>query len=194
MTDVYKVGATKQLDLGTEGIVAMQIVGIDVDTKTSGGTAPITWISKQLLATSKQMNSGNTNSGGFAASAMRSYLINTIKPKIPEVVRSKIVEVTKYSYYYGGNANTSTSETVWIPSCREVGFTGYETSGPTYAGVFSSNNNRIKYKTGSSTAVIWWLRSAISGHSYSFGRVGTNGSHDYDGASFSYGVALGFCM
>lgn len=190
----YKVGAYKPLDLGTEGIVDMQIVGIDVDTKTSGGTAPITWISKQLLTTSRSMNSGNTNSGGFAASVMRSYLINTIKPKIPEVVRSKIVEVTKYSYYYGGNANTSTSETVWIPSCREVGFTGYETSGPTYTGVFTSNNNRIKYKTGSSTAVYWWLRSAGSGDSNIFRRVSTDGSGNNYGASYSYGVALGFCM
>ncbi len=52
----YKVGNYKPLDLGTEGTVNMQIIGKDVDSKVSGGTAAISWLSKELLKTSKQWN------------------------------------------------------------------------------------------------------------------------------------------
>lgn len=52
----YKVGNYKPLDLGAEGIVNMQIVGMDVDTKASSGTAAISWLSKELLKTGKRWN------------------------------------------------------------------------------------------------------------------------------------------
>lgn len=53
----YKVGSYKPLDLGAEGTVNMQIVAKDADALASGsGTAPLTWISKELLATTRRMN------------------------------------------------------------------------------------------------------------------------------------------
>lgn len=52
----YHAGNYKPLDLGSEGIINMQIVAIDKDIKAGGGTAPITWISEKLLATSHRMN------------------------------------------------------------------------------------------------------------------------------------------
>ena len=53
----YKLGNYKPLDLGSEGIVNMQIVGVNVDTKADGtGTAPLTWMSRELLTTKKKMN------------------------------------------------------------------------------------------------------------------------------------------
>lgn len=54
---IYKIGDTVPLDLGSEGIVNMEIVGIDVDELADGsGVAPLTWISKELLGTNKRMN------------------------------------------------------------------------------------------------------------------------------------------
>ncbi len=53
----YQVGDTKILDLGDEGRIAMQIAGFNVDTMADGsGTVPITWISQQLLNTSRRFN------------------------------------------------------------------------------------------------------------------------------------------
>lgn len=53
----YKVGNYKPLDLGTQGVVNMQIVAKDADALASGsGTAPLTWISKELLANTRRMN------------------------------------------------------------------------------------------------------------------------------------------
>ena len=46
----YKIGDTKSMDLGSEGVVEMQIAAFDADELADGsGTAAITWISKQLL-------------------------------------------------------------------------------------------------------------------------------------------------
>lgn len=53
----YKVGNYKPLDLGAEGVVNMQIAGFNKDDLADGsGKAAISWISKELLATSKRMN------------------------------------------------------------------------------------------------------------------------------------------
>lgn len=53
----YKVGNYKPLDLGTEGVVNMQIVGIDKDPLAAGsGTAPLTWLSIPCLQTTHRMN------------------------------------------------------------------------------------------------------------------------------------------
>lgn len=54
---VYKIGNYKPLDLGDEGTVNMQIIGFGVDAKADGsGMAPISWLSKDLLKTSKRWN------------------------------------------------------------------------------------------------------------------------------------------
>lgn len=53
----YAIGDTVPLDLGSEGVVNMQIAAFDADDKADGsGKAPISWISKELLATSHRMN------------------------------------------------------------------------------------------------------------------------------------------
>lgn len=53
----YAVGDMIPLDLGSEGVVNMQIAGFDVDDLADGsGKAPISWISKEVLKTSKRMN------------------------------------------------------------------------------------------------------------------------------------------
>lgn len=55
--DYYNVGNYKALDLGTEGIVNMQIVGTMTDELYSGtGYVQLSWLSMELLATSHRMN------------------------------------------------------------------------------------------------------------------------------------------
>lgn len=53
----YKIGNYKPLDLGSEGVVNMQIAGKDVDDLADGsGKAKISWISKELLKTRHRYN------------------------------------------------------------------------------------------------------------------------------------------
>ena len=199
----YAIGDTKYLDLGTEGRHLMEIVGIDVDDRADGqGKAGLTWISKTLLNTTHRMNPANDGgaigtgaNGGWLNCEMRTYLKETIKPLIPEVVRNGIVEVTKVqSTITDGtmikDGQTST-EDVWIPSNHEVfsTTTTYESTGATYT-KFVANSDRIK-KTLSGAANSWWLRSAYM--HYSFLSVYSGGSSDNNNASYAYRVALGFC-
>ena len=199
----YHIGDTKKIDLGAEGEVIMQIVGIDADDLAdNSGKAPITWISKQLLKTSYIMNparqsdtSGTGALGGWEACEMRSYLINTIKPLLPSEVRNALKTVKKYSRIYNtsGTAlnNIVSNDDIWIPSAYEVNFSDYETSGVTYSSTFPDNASRIKHKVGGSAAW-WWLRSAYRTNGF---RVvyGDGSSYGRD-ANYSDGVAVGFVI
>lgn len=200
----YSAGQYKDVDLGTEGIIRMQIVAKNTDPLFSGeGNAQLTWIAMDLLATTHRMNpaldnntEGTGSIGGFAASEMRTYLLETIWPLLPEVVKGIIKPVRKYSRAYdtSGSAvnNVETSETLWIPSHREMfGDSSYETTGPTYAFAFPDNATRIRKRYGNASAESWWLRSAF-GASY-WRCVYSDGSAYSDGASSAYGVCLGFC-
>lgn len=208
---VYSIGDTVPLDLGSEGVVNMEIVAFDADDKADGsGKAPITWISKELLATSHRMNPGCvTNSdgtyqegtgaiGGWEKCEMRTYLAETIKPLIPEAVRSAIVHVTKYnaSYDTAGTfvRNVTNTDDVWVPSCREVfgtQYTSYENVGAIYSDKFTDNASRIKMTVGKTTATTWWLRAA--NYTTNFSNVGNTGRLGGNTANGSSGVALGFC-
>ena len=203
----FTVGDMKELDLGTEGIVHMQIVGIDVDDLADGsGKAPLTFISKELLNTRHRMNpeltpssapydEGTGTIGGWEKSEMRTYLKNTVKPLIPQAVRSGIKEVTKYSQIYNSAGssvnNVSTTDDVWIPSRREV-FGNMETSGPVYTDLFADANSRKKSKVGATSASSWWLRSATS--DAAFNSVSSGGDSYNSNATHSYCVTLGFCL
>lgn len=197
----------KELDLGPEGIVHMQIAGIDEDDLADGsGKAPLTFISKELLATKHRMNPARTPSsapynegtgtiGGWEKCEMRTYLKTTIKPLIPENVRNAIVNVTKYSRTFdmSGTAvnDVVTTDDVWIPSYREFfGGTSYESSGPVYTDLFDSASARIKNLNG--IAIAWWLRSASSATGFRYVNNGGTGGNGSTGSS--YGVALGFCL
>lgn len=200
----YSIGNYKALDLGSQGVVNMQIVAMDADEKADGsGNAPITWVSEKLLATSYKMNSGNSNNaegtgsiGGWEKTQMRSYLKETVLPLIQEEVRSHIVDVKKYSTGYDTSGaevrNGETTDDVWIPSTREIyGYTTLETQGPTYNTVFNSADMRKKMKVNGSSQTEWWMRTAYDtnrfGYVTSIGTVNNNTAYD------KYGVALGFC-
>lgn len=132
---------------------------------------------------------GTGTIGGWEKTEMRSYLKNTIKPLIPELVRNRIVEVTKTQAAYntaGSSFTQTTTDDVWIPDYNEV-----YGSKCTYKALFPDSSHRIKYKVGATSANWWWLRRA-DGNS-GFGSVDGNGSYNNNGANYNNGVALGFC-
>ena len=206
----YTIGNYKPLDLGANGIVNMQIVGINKDALASGGgKAATTWVSKELLTTAHRMNPGRTGSsgaytegtgtiGGWGMCEMRTYCRNTIKPLIPSNVRSAIKEVIKYSRKYNSDvtitADAQTVDDVWIPSARELygAVASAETSGPIYASAFPDDTSRIKKKTGTSTATWWWTRSAYSTEYYT--DVQPGGASGTAIATTDLSIPIGFCM
>ena len=200
----YHIGDTKILDLGSEGQVEMEIVGMNVDDLSdNSGKAPITWISKQLLKTSHDMYSSAYNYyANWASTTMRSYLRDTILPLMPTEVQNGIKEIKKYTNNRTGSsswATTQSNETVWIPSYKEVGGTAsVETDGIVYSSI-ANDTARAKTKVGDSSVIAWWLRSASTytdAESYYFCIVGNTGRPTHYG-SYCYGalgIALGFCL
>lgn len=205
-TSKYSVGDTKAFVLGESETVVMQIaaMGDNADPLADGsGKAKIAWVSKYLLEDNHRMNPSKTAGtegtgalGGWEKSEMRTYLRETILPDIPAVIRDAIKEVTKYTKIYNASEaavnNSASTDTVWIPSGREVfGGSSYETTGVVYTGLLSSATLRKKSKLGSASASSWWTRSAYS--AYNFISVATSGGTNNYSANYSYGVALGFC-
>lgn len=202
-TTTYKVGDLVPLDLGSNGVVNMQIAGFNVDTLADGsGTAPISWISKELLTIGHRMNpnrvanedgtyqEGTGAIGGWEKCEMRAYLNDNIKPLIPDNVSAMIKSVTKTqpSYNTAGTSETQTSEDdVWIPSEAEVNGVS-----STYYGLFkNANANRIKKKVNYSTAGGWWLRTASSATNYRY--IDSSGRAYGTSVTMDYNIALGFC-
>lgn len=202
--DKYAIGDILPLDLGSEGIINMQIAAFDTDDLADGsGKASITWIAKETLATDHRINpllSGTTegtgNIGGWELMEMRSYLIDTIKPLIPSNVNDRIKTVTKHSLgmnMSGAKTQYTTQDDVWIPSYQEVtGRTEYDTGGYGYTDLLSDNASRIKYKTGSETPHAWWLRSAGVSTSMQF-YIAETGMYGFKNPKDEYGVVLCFC-
>src|SRR5699024_9073406 len=72
-SSVYNIGDTKDITITGVGTMTLQIADFNhdyVSGSTSAKTAGITLITKDLLPEPKQMNSSNTNVGGFPASSL----------------------------------------------------------------------------------------------------------------------------
>lgn len=179
---------------GDQISLASVVCGSNDSSWTSKAT--ITISSNQIRYT-ESYQEGTGTIGGWEDSEMRTYLKETIKPLIPEVVRNRIKEVKKYSDIYRAdgskNKNTISYDDVWIPSFREVfkNRTNYETVGAVYATLFTDDTSRIKHKTGETSGSPWWLRSAYSVNG--FANVYSTGASNYNSVLYTRAVALSFC-
>jgi hypothetical protein len=186
----YAIGDTVPLDLGSEGLINMQIVAFDVDDLADGsGKAPITWIAKEALVTQMYMGrAASMTAPNWETCRIRTtHLPNTIVALIPENVRNRIVTVTKEHLVYANSAlsTATTVDSVWIPSKAEME--------GVYNGLFPDNAARIKFTAGTTKSVIWWLRDAYNNWQFNSvkasGEFGSMQSYNKVNAS----VVIGFC-
>lgn len=196
--DVYKIGDTVPLDLGSEGIINMQIAAFDADTLADGsGKAAITWIAKELLRGS-YMNSGSNNEGGWQSSEMRSYCEETVLGAIPEDVAEIICPVLKKSNAGRDSLTVETSDRIWIPSRSEVSqlssTDALRDQGSLYP-LFSDDASRIKFYmlNGAAYKQPWWLRTASAVNSTHFWYVNDSGAIRSGYSSYHRYFAFGFC-
>ena len=195
----YAVGDTKELDLGTEGVVLMELVAFDADELASDATRPAatTWIAKATSLTSKYSDSEHGWDSTWERSALRAYLSDTVLPLVPSTVASAIKPVKKYtncSYTSGSldytKLNYATTESLWVPSLREVcsGYTDnprfIETVGVTYDDAFPDDSSRRRGND-------WWLRTRTDYYPNSVNNSGRVTSSSVDNI---LKVILGFCI
>lgn len=192
----YAIGDLVPLDLGSEGVINMQIAAFDADTLADGsGTAAISWVAKELLKTKKRMNvtmvagqEGTGSLGGWEKCEMRTYLQDVIKPLIPADVSGIIRTVSKSHFAMpvsGSYFTQITMDDLWLPDSIEIRSSG------AYGALFPSNDSRVKKVSGSISGTSWWLRNSRKDTSFEY--VGSTGSMSTAVASGAYGVCLGFC-
>ena len=190
----WVVGNSKTMTInGTS--YQIDIIGKNHDTYTAGGTAPLTFQLHDCYGTKYQMNSSNTNSGGWTSCAMRSTHLPAILALMPSEVQAGIKEVNKLTSA-GSQSSTinTTADKLFLLSEIEIfGSTTYSKSGEgsQYA-YYSAGNSKVKNFSGS--AYYWWERSPNGSDSTSFCAVNSSGGAHYGGASNSDGVAFGFCF
>lgn len=155
------------------------------------------------------MNTANTSSGGWEASRMRKTVLgNSNTPDVPlegsliavlpEELRAVMKQVTKWTQNSALAATATTDYTFLMAEFEIFGKRTYanndEQSKQAQYDYFKAGNPKVFYNhSATTTAVYAWLRSPYASNSYGFCRVYTSGAAGYYGASYSLGVAPGFC-
>ena len=202
----YSIGDTKNITISGVGTITLEIADFDHDYlsgSTSASKAGISMITRDLLPNTRQMNSSNTNVGGFPASALYDYLNGTILNALPSDLRSALK--TTYKWYGTGN-NTTNGQwhgcKVWIPLEYEMfGTTTYAPATEHTTGnarkypIFTDNASRIKRMNNGSGDVDWyWEASPYASTAASFCAVNSGGNSSYSAASTANGVCFGLCV
>ena len=192
--DSWVVGNYKNMTINGKAY-RIDIIGKNHDTYAAGGTAPLTFQMHDCYTETKQMNSSNTNSGGWQNSAMRTTHLPAILNLMPAEVKAAIRDVQKKSS--AGNQSSSiqtTNDKLFLLSEIEIfGSTTYSFAGEgKQYDYYKAGNSKVKNLSGSANR--WWERSPYSSNSTYFCCVYSNGGANWDSASASYGVAFGFCF
>ena len=147
------------------------------------------------------MNTSNTNSGGWNSCQMKSTICPAFKNALPSDLKSNIRAVTKWQNNGNSTSGQSSSNEIWLLSEMEIfgsasysSYTANQVQYDFYKGVTDwSAASIIKYKdTSTSITAFWWVRSAYPSSGNLFCCVG--GSRDYSSASRSYGFAPCLCL
>ena len=173
----------------------VDIIGKNHDTYASGGKAPLTFQLHDCYGETKNMNSSNTNSGGWTSCAMRSTHLPAILALMPTEVQNGIREVSKKASVGGASSTIETvSDKLFLLSEVEIfGATSYSAAGEgTQYDYYKAGNSKVKKQNGSAAG--WWERSPYASDSTIFCLVDSNGGANGSSASFALGVAFGFCF
>lgn len=197
---MFHIGDEKTLTVNGVSYTAV-IIGFDHDTPVNTATygrdkAGITWQLKNCLNDKYQMNSTNTNKGGWTSCAMRTSTLATMLSQLESDLKNAIVKVKKLSSAGDkSNAINTTEDSLFLLSEVEIfGSTVHAKAGEgSQYEYYQSGNSRVKTVDGS--ASLWWERSPYGGNSATFCYVNTNGLASWDSyANYSYGVSFAFCV
>ena len=205
-TENYHVGDTKEVDMGTFGTHTIRVANTSTPAECSTAGFSQTACGFVLefanIITSRNMNSTNTNAGGWPATLMRTYVNNDIYNALPSELKNGIIDTYVVSGH-GKNdpANFTSTDKLYLLSTKEVwgkeGTSNVINDDTTDAytrqldyykaqGVTTSNYSGAKKNAS------WWLRAADSNISTSFYTVNTNGNWYRNSANSSPGVAPAF--
>lgn len=141
-----------------------------------------------------QMNSDNTNSGGWGECQMRTSTMPTLQSGMPATLAQVRVP---YVDYENQSVVLYSDDYLFLPAEKEVfGTRSYspttEANALTQFAYYKNGASKIKGFRGS--AETWWLRSVCDNGSFYFCTVNTSGSADNYTAANARSVAPCFCV
>lgn len=174
----------------------IDIIGKNHDDYSDGsGKAPLTFQLHDCYGESKNMNSSNTNSGGWTSCAMRSTHLPAILALMPTAVQNGIREVNKLTSEGNQSAtiNTTADKLFLLSEIEIFGSITYSRKGEgAQYDYYKAGNSTVKKRNGSARS--WWERSPYAKDSARFCRVFSSGAATNNSASSEIGVAFGFCF
>ena len=206
----YNVGDTKEVDLGSLGKHTVRIANTSTPAECSqegfSQTACGFVLEFADIITKHNMNSTDTNVGGWPASSMRSYLSTDIYNALPTDLQSAIIDTRVVSGHGKDDKdNFISTDKLYLLSTAEVWAQGtsitidYDTGRNntrqldyySAQGVTTSNySGAIKQRNGSNSW--WWLRTTGSNNYSRFCAVTSDGNGYTSTADSTYGVSPAF--
>ena len=204
----YKVGDTKEVDLGELGKhnvrIANKSTPSECSTEGFSQTACGFVLEFEDIVTERAIDSSNTNVGGFPATAMHTYLNTDLYNMLPPDLKSAIIDTIVISGHGKSDSNNfASTDKLYLLAPKEL----YNDSSNIYDSskdltrqldYYNSINVTASNYSGAikkfeSTESFWWLRSINS-------RTGNSYHNVYDSGYFSnpsypnsvYGVSPAF--
>ena len=168
-TSMLTIGDAIDVTLSTAEVVTMELAAMNVD---DGVTHQTIWCPADCLTATRNMNSTNTNAGGWACE-MRTWLENTYYSELPTDLQAVITaRKIKSSTGSQSSALQETSDKIFLPREHEIfGATTYAAgSEAPYASqwsIFATAAKRVKKLGKNGSAAAWWeLSPHVSSTAY----------------------------
>lgn len=201
--DTWAIGNQKAMTInGTSYLI--DIIGKNHDMYSDGsGVAPLTFQMHDSYNTVNNMNTSQTNEGGWRDCVARNTYLPNILATMPQSVRESIKEVNKKASagYESGTIYTTADKLFLLSEVEVFGTTTRSAygEGSRYA-YYSAGNSTVKKVAGSNAN--WWLRSPkygtqynIAGNTKNFCIVNWyNECLDATARDSRYGFAFAFCF
>ena len=211
----YEVGDEKEVDLGTFGKHKLRIANstTPAECSTEGFSQTACGVVLEFvdIITTHNINSTNTNVGGWPASEMRTYVNNDIYNALPTTIKNAIIDTTVVSGHGSttGETNFTSTDKLYLLSTHEVweDVVGNTSSGIDYYDTAYHNTRQLDYykglnvttsnyssaiKKNGASNYYWWLRSATSTTNIAFNTVYNSGRWPYYTAASTSGVSPAF--
>ena len=208
-TDKYKVGDTKEVDLGTYGKHKVRIANLKSPTEEGCGTNGFSEsacgfvVEFTDIITTHNINPTVTNKGGWPKSQMKTFINNDIYNSLPNELKSIII-TTKTISGHGelDSENHISIDKLYLLATAEVWKDGDHADAArdktrqldyyNSKGVTTSSYAAAIKKDSTGTAAEWWLRSASSDFDFVFYYSWDNGAMSDTNADYSSGVSPAF--
>ena len=204
----YNIGDTKEIDMGSYGTHTLRIANTTTPSEcsTSGFSQSACGFVIEFvdIITTHNINSTQTNVGGWPSSSMYTFVNTDIYNTLPDDLKTGIINTTVVSGHgsTSGEGNFTSTDKLYLLSPKEIykdWSLTYDTAKDvtrtldyyTKVGVTTSSYSGA-IKNNGTTAAWWFLRTARSNNTLSFYAVSTDGSYYSISTANANGVSPAF--